>query len=97
MRSSEGIMAQRVSVPAVITAIVAACASIAAALSGVFSTGSRYGSLLNSLGVIGERLSTIERKVDAGQVGNQALELQVKLLEARITGLERREGREPKP
>ena len=82
-------MAQRVSVPAVVTAILAAVASIGGAISVIWNSGQTYGMLVNKFAAVSERLGHIERKLDSGQAVDQDALIQLKLLDARVQALER--------
>ena len=89
----DAFMAQRVSLPAVITAILAAIAALASALATSFSSGQRWGTVEQGLSVIGDRLATIQRSVDAESSRMNELQQQLWRLDARIQLLERREKR----
>ena len=89
----DAFMAQRVSLPAVITAILAAIAALVSALATSFSSGSRWTTVELGLSTIGDRLATIQRSVDADASRLNELQQQMWRLDARLQLLERREKR----
>lgn len=83
-------MDQRISVPAVITSVVAALSCIVAAIGGVFAFGTRYGSLMHELQVANGRLLAIQTLAEQAQQRVTDLYGRHMQLETRVEVLERR-------
>jgi hypothetical protein len=94
-----GVMREQISIPAVITSVVAALGALGAFVAGIFAFGSWYGTIDLTMREVGARLGAIERLVtDArDRVGRHEretaeLEGRVGRLEQLIERAERRGG-----
>jgi hypothetical protein len=82
-------MRERISVPAMITAIMAAVGSIGAMIAGVFAFGSWYGSLDASLREVSTRLAAIERLATNARDRAEVLASRQAIVDARLEAIER--------
>lgn len=81
-------MEQRISVPAVITSLVAMLTCVAATVTGIFAIGSRYGSLLHELQTANVRLASIQSLAEQAQERVTDLYGRHLQLETRVEALE---------
>jgi hypothetical protein len=97
-------MAQKVSVPAIVTAILAVVAAFGSLLGSSFTAGRRWSTVEVTMGSIEERqkltlamidtrLGNIQRSVDAQDGRLSDLQTRVLMLDQRIQQLERKDRR----